>query len=134
MYPVFVFSQYRKHQSIDFLDTTHNTTISFRFTVSEMKRIYRGFKTECPTGLITEEAFQGIYSRFFPHGGTVHFHSFYLHFTRVTSSYRTFTIISRGHEINWALFAVANDIKIPHFHDYKPHSNVGRSLKCPINF
>lgn len=34
-----------------------------------MKRIYRGFKTECPTGLITEEAFQGIYSRFFPHGG-----------------------------------------------------------------
>ena len=34
-----------------------------------MKRIYRGFKTECPTGLITEEAFTGIYSRFFPHGG-----------------------------------------------------------------
>merc|ERR1711860_386481 len=39
------------------------------FTVSEMKRIYRGFKTECPTGLITEEAFHGIYSRFFPQGG-----------------------------------------------------------------
>lgn len=34
----------------------------------EMKRIYRGFKTECPTGLITEEAFHGIYSRFFPQG------------------------------------------------------------------
>ena len=34
-----------------------------------MKRIYRGFKTECPTGLITEEIFSGIYSRFFPHGG-----------------------------------------------------------------
>ena len=34
-----------------------------------MKKIYRGFKTECPTGLITEEAFQGIYSKFFPHGG-----------------------------------------------------------------
>jgi len=33
-----------------------------------MKRIYRGFKTECPTGLITEEIFSGIYSRFFPHG------------------------------------------------------------------
>ena len=41
----------------------------FRFSVKEMKRIYRGFKTECPTGLITEEVFQGIYSRFFPHGG-----------------------------------------------------------------
>jgi len=34
-----------------------------------MKRIYRGFKTECPTGLITEEAFHSIYARFFPHGG-----------------------------------------------------------------
>jgi Ca2+-binding EF-hand superfamily protein len=41
----------------------------FRFTEDEMKKIYRGFKTECPTGLITEEAFQGIYSKFFPHGG-----------------------------------------------------------------
>ena len=37
----------------------------------EMKRIYRGFKTECPTGLITEDVFHGIYSRFFPHGGNV---------------------------------------------------------------
>ena len=36
-----------------------------------MKKIYRGFKTECPTGLITEEAFQGIYSKFFPHGGII---------------------------------------------------------------
>ena len=43
----------------------------FRFKRAEMKRIYRGFKTECPTGLITEEVFHGIYSRFFPHGGTV---------------------------------------------------------------
>ena len=41
----------------------------YRFSVVEMKRIYRGFKTECPTGLITEEVFHGIYSRFFPHGG-----------------------------------------------------------------
>ena len=39
------------------------------FTEEEMKRIYRGFKTECPTGLITEEVFHGIYSRFFPQGG-----------------------------------------------------------------
>ncbi len=34
-----------------------------------MKRIYRGFKTECPTGLITEEVFHSIYARFFPNGG-----------------------------------------------------------------
>ena len=39
-----------------------------------MKRIYRGFKTECPTGLITEEAFQGIYSKFFPQGGKINQH------------------------------------------------------------
>ena len=39
------------------------------FSISEMKRIYRGFKTECPSGIITEEVFHGIYSRFFPHGG-----------------------------------------------------------------
>ena len=44
-----------------------------------MKRIYRGFKTECPTGLITEEAFHGIYSRFFPQGGKAEcFVSFFL--------------------------------------------------------
>ena len=48
----------------------------FRFSVKEMKRIYRGFKTECPTGLITEEVFQGIYSRFFPHGGKYPFYYF----------------------------------------------------------
>ena len=41
----------------------------FSFSVAEMKRIYRGFKTECPSGLITEESFHAIYSRFFPHGG-----------------------------------------------------------------
>ena len=68
------------HPSIDFFsghgqfcDVMPIVFYFIRFTVSEMKRIYRGFKTECPTGLITEEAFQGIYSRFFPHGGTVHF-------------------------------------------------------------
>lgn len=43
--------------------------ILIRFTVPEMKRIYRGFKTECPTGLITEEVFHTIYARFFPNGG-----------------------------------------------------------------
>ena len=44
-----------------------------------MKKIYRGFKTECPTGLITEEAFQGIYSKFFPHGGM----EFILHIKKI---------------------------------------------------
>jgi hypothetical protein len=41
------------------------------FTESEIKKIYRHFKTECPTGLIKEDAFRGIYSQFFPQGGNV---------------------------------------------------------------
>jgi len=36
------------------------------FSSSEIKRIYRGFKTECPTGLVTEEVFYSIFSKFFP--------------------------------------------------------------------
>ena len=58
----------------------------YRFSIVEMKRIYRGFKTECPTGLITEEAFHGIYSRFFPQGGEFepHFRHFKFHKKRIT--------------------------------------------------
>jgi len=41
------------------------------FTESEIKKIYRNFKTECPTGLIKEDAFRGIYSQFFPQGGNI---------------------------------------------------------------
>merc|ERR1712018_824965 len=48
------------------------------FSIVEMKRIYRGFKTECPTGLITDEAFHGIYSRFFPQGANVSSYSHYV--------------------------------------------------------
>lgn len=40
-----------------------------RFTEAEIKRIYRGFKAECPTGVVREETFKGIYSQFFPQGG-----------------------------------------------------------------
>eukprot|EP00095_Tigriopus_kingsejongensis_P010694 maker-scaffold261_size233860-snap-gene-1.29 protein:Tk10694 transcript:maker-scaffold261_size233860-snap-gene-1.29-mRNA-1 annotation:"hypothetical protein TcasGA2_TC000296" len=46
--------------------------------ISEMKRIYRGFKTECPSGLITEEAFHSIYSRFYPHGAALSSYSHYV--------------------------------------------------------
>jgi len=38
------------------------------FTPSEMKRLYRGFKTECPTGVLSEEGFHAIYTGFFPWG------------------------------------------------------------------
>ncbi|XP_071273920.1 calsenilin-like isoform X1 [Agelaius tricolor] len=40
-----------------------------KFTKSELQSLYRGFKNECPSGLVDEETFTLIYSRFFPHGG-----------------------------------------------------------------
>lgn len=40
-----------------------------KFSEAEIKRIYRGFKAECPTGVVREETFKGIYSQFFPQGG-----------------------------------------------------------------
>lgn len=43
-----------------------------RFTEAELKRIYRGFKAECPTGLVKEDAFKLIYQQFFPQGGGYH--------------------------------------------------------------
>lgn len=43
---------------------------STRFSEAEIKRIYRGFKAECPSGVVKEDAFKIIYSQFFPQGGT----------------------------------------------------------------
>ena len=45
-----------------------NALILIRFNQSEMKRLYRIFKSECPSGLITEEVFHNIFSKFFPLG------------------------------------------------------------------
>ncbi|XP_045536039.1 Kv channel-interacting protein 4, partial [Papilio machaon] len=39
-----------------------------RFTEPELKRLYRGFKAECPTGVVREDTFKHIYSQFFPQG------------------------------------------------------------------
>lgn len=40
-----------------------------KFNEDEIKRMYRGFKAQCPTGYIREETFKEIYSQFFPLGG-----------------------------------------------------------------
>ena len=40
-----------------------------KFSEDEIKRMYRGFKAQCPTGYIREETFKEIYSQFFPLGG-----------------------------------------------------------------
>ncbi|XP_074143721.1 calsenilin isoform X5 [Sminthopsis crassicaudata] len=39
-----------------------------KFTKKELQSLYRGFKNECPTGLVDEETFKLIYSQFFPQG------------------------------------------------------------------
>ncbi|KAM9560934.1 A-type potassium channel modulatory protein KCNIP2-like isoform 1-T1 [Salvelinus alpinus] len=39
-----------------------------KFTKKELKVLYRGFKNECPSGLVNEETFKTIYSKFFPQG------------------------------------------------------------------
>ncbi|XP_060526843.1 Kv channel-interacting protein 1-like isoform X1 [Cylas formicarius] len=48
-----------------------------RFTQDEIKRIYRGFKAECPTGVVREDTFKMIYAQFFPQGANS---SQYAHF------------------------------------------------------
>ncbi|XP_011499770.1 PREDICTED: uncharacterized protein LOC105363717 [Ceratosolen solmsi marchali] len=49
-----------------------------RFTEAEMKRIYRGFKAQCPTGVVCEENFKIIYSQFFPQGANTSQYAHYV--------------------------------------------------------
>ncbi|XP_024115322.1 Kv channel-interacting protein 2 [Oryzias melastigma] len=47
-----------------------------RFSKKELQVLYRGFKNECPSGVVNEETFKRIYSQFFPQGDS----SMYAHF------------------------------------------------------
>ncbi|XP_017780073.1 PREDICTED: transcription factor TBF1-like, partial [Nicrophorus vespilloides] len=49
-------------------DSLESLCRATRFTQAEIKRIYRGFKAECPTGVVKEETFKMIYAQFFPQG------------------------------------------------------------------
>ncbi|XP_061381714.1 neuronal calcium sensor 1-like [Danaus plexippus] len=46
------------------------------FTPHEIKLMYRGFKQECPTGVLDEEAFKNIFSQFFPLGDATQYAHF----------------------------------------------------------
>ncbi|TWW55591.1 Kv channel-interacting protein 1 [Takifugu flavidus] len=46
------------------------------FSKRELQVLYRGFKNECPSGVVNEDTFKQIYSQFFPHGDA----STYAHF------------------------------------------------------
>uniref|UniRef100_UPI00398F474C calsenilin-like n=1 Tax=Pristiophorus japonicus TaxID=55135 RepID=UPI00398F474C len=39
-----------------------------KFSKKEIQSLYRGFKNECPRGMVDEETFKVIYSQFFPQG------------------------------------------------------------------
>lgn len=47
------------------LDTLCRNT---KFSRKELQIMYRGFKQECPTGIVSEETFKDIYAQFFPQG------------------------------------------------------------------
>ncbi|XP_067935908.1 Kv channel-interacting protein 4-like isoform X2 [Watersipora subatra] len=39
-----------------------------KFTKREIQIMYRGFKQECPTGIVNEDTFKHVYGQFFPQG------------------------------------------------------------------
>ncbi|CAO1395590.1 unnamed protein product [Diamesa serratosioi] len=49
-----------------------------KFNEDEIKRMYRGFKAQCPTGYIREETFKEIYSQFFPLGASTSQYAHYV--------------------------------------------------------
>ncbi|XP_074596692.1 calsenilin-like isoform X2 [Brevipalpus obovatus] len=49
---------------------------STRFSKYEIRKLYQGFKQECPSGLVTEDAFKDIFAHFFPQGDS----SLYAHY------------------------------------------------------
>ncbi|XP_053407400.1 Kv channel-interacting protein 4-like isoform X5 [Mercenaria mercenaria] len=51
-----------------------------KFTRKELQIMYRGFKQECPTGIVNEETFKEIYAQFFPQGDS----STYAHYVFMT--------------------------------------------------
>ncbi|XP_071947956.1 Kv channel-interacting protein 4-like isoform X2 [Antedon mediterranea] len=92
------------------LDELCKTT---KFNKQELQVMYRGFKAECPTGVVNEETFKSIYSQFFPHGDSSQYaHYVFNSFDTDHNGSITFeefisglSILSRGtvvEKLNWA--------------------------------
>ncbi|XP_077597546.1 A-type potassium channel modulatory protein KCNIP1-like isoform X3 [Stigmatopora nigra] len=60
------------------------------FCKQELQILYRGFKNECPSGVVNEETFKHIYAQFFPHGG-----NFFIVMTQVFGEQDSCGLISR---------------------------------------
>ncbi|XP_078535009.1 Kv channel-interacting protein 4 [Lissotriton helveticus] len=84
-----------------------------KFTRKELQILYRGFKNECPSGVVNEETFKGIYSQFFPHGdSTTYAHFLFNAFDTAQSGTVSFedfvlglSVLLRGttqEKLNWA--------------------------------
>ncbi|XP_054453309.1 Kv channel-interacting protein 1-like isoform X2 [Anoplopoma fimbria] len=69
-----------------------------KFNKRELQVLYRGFKNECPSGVVNEETFKQIYSQFFPHGGkSVCFHFLLLPADASTYAHYLFNAFDTAH-------------------------------------
>ncbi|XP_071627645.1 calsenilin isoform X1 [Temnothorax longispinosus] len=72
-------SEYEEEQTPRYRpDSLASLCRATRFTEAELKRIYRGFKAECPTGVVREDTFKCIYSKFFPQGANTSQYAHYV--------------------------------------------------------
>lgn len=84
-----------------------------KFSESEIKRMYRGFKAHCPNGMVKEETFKIIYSQFFPQGGLYEFFiliNLYLLLSRCCH-FKTFSFLRRAFQFIRIFNARASDIR-----------------------
>ncbi|XP_076150272.1 Kv channel-interacting protein 4-like [Alosa pseudoharengus] len=67
------------------------------FTKRELQILYRGFKNECPNGLVNEDTFKNIYGHFFPHGDSSNYaHFLFRAFDRNQTGFVNFEDFSLG--------------------------------------
>ncbi|XP_076308199.1 A-type potassium channel modulatory protein KCNIP1-like isoform X2 [Tachypleus tridentatus] len=65
------------------------------FSKQEIRLMYQGFKQECPSGVVSEDAFKEIFSQFFPQGDATQ----YAHYV-----FSTFKHFSRSSSLNFEQF------------------------------
>ncbi|KAG1667541.1 Kv channel-interacting protein 4 [Nymphon striatum] len=76
------------------LDNLCKTT---KFSRKEIQLMYRGFKQECPTGMVDEDSFKEIFSQFFPQGdATQYAHYVYHAFKQPASGILNFEEFIKG--------------------------------------